>query len=298
MVWLVIAASRTFVVERTVRMIALADTIGAPLVFPSPSPRRAARSQVSERAPGARRVGPTGPVGDTAVAFTELARAVAVVPLIRPDTTTRRAPAVRADQGRRAGPGGRADSSAAPIGTHRRLGAALGDGTLWAEAARLGRDAARAGAAGALRPTEVASAVPLDSAERREKMDSVVKARLLTFLAALPPDSFAFPKPQAWTTEIDGKTWGIDGQWIYLGGLKLPTALLALLPLPSGNYDQAQQAANLQRMRADILQAAQRAQTRDDFNKYVKEIRERNEAARQFEKNRAGQVAKDTVIKQ
>jgi hypothetical protein len=110
----------------------------------------------------------------------------------------------------------------------------------------------------------------------------------------MPPDSFALPEAPKWTTEIDGKTWGIDGRWIYLGDLKLPAALLALLPIPEGgyNYDQSKAARDLQRMREDILQAAQRAATAEEFNRYVKELRQRKDRERE-EKRR---VRRDTII--
>jgi hypothetical protein len=158
-------------------------------------------------------------------------------------------------------------------------------------------DMLRAGQAGVTR-AEVPAAQPMDSAQRRAAMDSVVKDRLRTFLAALPPDSMAAPKAQHWTDTINGKPWGIDGQWIYLGDIKIPTAILALLPLPSGNYDQAQQAKSLQYMRDDIIQAAQRAQNNADFQRYLKEERARHDAERAAERARQAQMPKDTVIKQ
>jgi hypothetical protein len=107
----------------------------------------------------------------------------------------------------------------------------------------------------------------------------------------MPRDSFALPAPPRWTTEIDGNTWGVDGSWIYLGDFKIPTALLALLPLPQGNYERAQDAANLQRMREEIIDAARRAETASDFRRYVGEVRKRRDAEREREKAR-----RDTVI--
>ena len=39
-------------------------------------------------------------------------------------------------------------------------------------------------------------------------------------------------KPPSWTTKIAGKTFGIDQNYIYFAGLKIPSAILAL-PLPT-----------------------------------------------------------------
>jgi hypothetical protein len=132
-------------------------------------------------------------------------------------------------------------------------------------------------------------------------LDSTVTARLQAFLDTMPHDSFAVPvgTPQ-WTTKIAGRTWGIDGKWIYLGGLKLPAALLALLPFPQGNIDQARGNAALMQMREDIMQAAQRAATAAEFNKYVKELRERKDKERreelEKEKKEKQKAVADTTI--
>jgi hypothetical protein len=86
-------------------------------------------------------------------------------------------------------------------------------------------------------------------------------------------------------TEIDGQKWGVDGAWIYLGGLKIPSAILALIPLPQGNYDANKRNAELQRIREDIMQAARRAESMEQFKRYVKETRERKDAEREARKN-------------
>jgi hypothetical protein len=123
---------------------------------------------------------------------------------------------------------------------------------------------------------------PLDPERHAERIDSVLAARILAYLDTLPPDSFAVNlRPPSWTTEINGRTWGVDQQWIYLGDFRLPTMLLGLLPLGGqGNYEQGQRAAELQRMREDILRAAARASDAADFRRYVNELRERREAER------------------
>ncbi len=158
----------------------------------------------------------------------------------------------------------------------RLLGARFGDGRLW------------------VRPWDaIAAAIAAgggdsgDAAAHAARIDSAVTRRILAFLDTLPPDSFAIARPTPWVTEIDGQKWGIDGSWIYLGGLKLPTMILALLPLPQGNYEQAQRAAEMQRIREDILQAARRAESAAEFRKNVEETRKRRDAEREAKRNQA-----------
>ena len=295
---LVVFSSRTFSVERIVTMIPL-DTVGSPLVFPTFTPERVSKRPASEKAPGPALNAPAAlPARDTVVAVVPNLQVAAAVPPPPRDTLPRRPAPQRADQGKR-GTGGRSDSASARVGTHRLLGPGLTvqNRPIWSGARQLALAMLRAGQEGAATPA-VPEAAPLDSAQRREKMDSVVKERLRQFMAALPPDSMAAPKAQSWTDTINGKPWGMDGQWIYLGDIKIPTAILALLPLPSGNYDQAQQAKSLQYMRDDILQAAQHAQNNADFQRYLKEERARHDAERAAEQARKAQMPKDTVIKQ
>ncbi|MDH3497759.1 MAG: hypothetical protein OER21_13445 [Gemmatimonadota bacterium] len=158
----------------------------------------------------------------------------------------------------------------------RLLGARFGDGRLW------------------VRPWDaIAAAIAAgggdsgDAAVHAARIDSAVTRRILAFLDTLPPDSFAVARPTPWVTEIDGQKWGIDGSWIYLGGLKLPAVILALLPLPQGNYEQAQRAADMQRIREDIMQAAQRAVSAAEFRKNVEETRKRRDAEREAKRNQA-----------
>ena len=170
------------------------------------------------------------------------------------------------------------------VTTRRLLRPGYGDGRLWVppvDVLQLGRPLpAAAPAAGPEGPHTVA------------QLDSTVTARLRAFLDTLPRDSFAPNPAPAWTTEIAGRTWGIDGKWIYLGGLKLPAALLALLPFPQGNIDQSRAANQLMRYREDIMQAAQRAQTAAEFKKYVNELRKRKDQEREERRK----TARDTVI--
>ncbi|HEX9729609.1 MAG TPA: hypothetical protein VGA37_13985 [Gemmatimonadales bacterium] len=172
------------------------------------------------------------------------------------------------------GAGGRAGGRLGGPG-RRVLVPRLGDGRLW------------------LRPGDaiaaaIADAVAGDTSDARhlERLDSALADKIYAFLDTLPRDSMAVAAPPSWVAEVNGQQWGIDGSWIYLGGLKLPTMILGLLPWPQGNFEQGQRAAELMRIREDILQAARRAETAEQFRTYVEETRERREAAREFERNR------------
>jgi hypothetical protein len=244
---------RPHLVERRVTMIPL--DVGEPLALPVPSYVPPAESVPSQRAERRQVTPPILPrVAD--VPPVVVARAGAG----RPDSAGVRRPAARA---------------------RVRIGPGFGDGRLWVppvDVLQLGRVLPRESGGG-----------PMGVAE----LENLVTGRLLAYLDSMPPDSFAPPAAPKWTTEIAGKTWGIDGRWIYLGGLKLPAALLALLPVPTqNNYDQARAARDLQRMREDILQAAQRADNAAEFKRYVDELRKQRDAEREMRRR----VPRDTII--
>jgi hypothetical protein len=229
--------------------------------------------------PGARLGGGGQVRGDTTRRGAEPAEGPPIVISARIDTVL---PPIRAGQGLRiaATPGRRGGGDTTMVegrrGTYRLIGPSYGDGRLWVRALE-----AELGVVGPSVdvPTHVA------------RVDRAIRERLKAYIDTMPRDSFALPPPPSWTTELDGRTWGIDSKWIYLGDLKIPTMLLALLPLPQGNYDQARDAANLARMREDILQAARRSENAEQFRKYVDELRRRKQEERDKEKAR-----RDTVI--
>ena len=79
--------------------------------------------------------------------------------------------------------------------------------------------------------------------------------------------------------------------YIHIAGIKIPTMALALLGnlLPQGNFDESMRARQLNDMRADLLRAADRAQSFQDFRRYVRELRERKQAERDAEQRRRAQ---------
>jgi hypothetical protein len=97
----------------------------------------------------------------------------------------------------------------------------------------------------------------------------------------------------SWTVGGEGgiPKFGIDSQYIHVAGIKIPTMALALLGnlLPQGNFDEGMRARQLQVMREDLLRAADRAMTFQDFRRYVRELRERKQAERDAERRRRAQ---------
>jgi hypothetical protein len=151
-----------------------------------------------------------------------------------------------------------------------RIGPGLAEGRLWVRPLPLP-------------PRELAQRL---TKSRAALVDSAVTAIVQAYLDSIANDPAS--KSQAlpsWTTEIAGKKFGLDSKNIYIAGLKIPAAVLALLPIPAGNIDQNRAYNHLMDIRADLMYAAQRAATMEEFKKVIKEIRERKEKEREFEKN-------------
>ena len=167
-------------------------------------------------------------------------------------------------------------ASPTAVGPHFVIPPQVGDGRLWV----LPRPAL---------PGEVADALY----GQEEHKDSIAVHRLRSMVDSLnviiDQEQRARQKP-TWTTEVAGKTIGIDSQYIHVAGIKIPTAVLALLPitLPQGNYDEQLRARQLEDMRRDLMQAARRTETLQMFRKYVRELRARKQAERDAEKRARG----------
>jgi hypothetical protein len=150
-----------------------------------------------------------------------------------------------------------------------RIGPDLGNGRLWVRPLPLP-------------PRELAQRL---TRSNEELADSVVTATIQAFLdsIALEPGADQV-KPPSWTTEIAGMKVGLDAKYIYIGKLKIPTAVLALLPFPQGG-NQSKAFDHSGEMYADLRAAALRAQTVQDFKDAIKEIRERKKQEEEFQKN-------------
>jgi hypothetical protein len=119
-----------------------------------------------------------------------------------------------------------------------------------------------------------------------ELVDSAVSAIVSQYIDSVlsaPADPGA--KPPSWTTQIFGKTFGIDSKYIYLGPLKIPSAVLALLPIKSGTTMEYSQAMRLNLIREDLQRASQRAATLEDFKRAVRELRAERERLHELETN-------------
>jgi hypothetical protein len=116
--------------------------------------------------------------------------------------------------------------------------------------------------------------LPLSQGERN---DSAVKAIYMAYRQAeLDAEATRGRSPRDWTMEHNGQKYGIDSQYVYLGKFKLPSAILAALPLNFGGVDGTRiiQARNASWIQNDIYSHAQ-GMSEDDFRAAVKRIRER-----------------------
>lgn len=116
-------------------------------------------------------------------------------------------------------------------------------------------------------------------------VDSAVTAVIQAFLDSAASDSSNRPALPSWTTNIAGTKFGLDSKYLYIAGLKIPAAILALLPLPSGS-NESRAFDRSGEMYQDLRRAAQRSATLDEFKDAIREIRERKEQEKEFEKNR------------
>jgi hypothetical protein len=151
-----------------------------------------------------------------------------------------------------------------------RIGPGLAQGRLWVRPLPLP-------------PRELAQRL---SRSRAELLDSAVTSIVQAYLDSIANDPAS--KDQglpSWTTEVAGKKFGLDSKNIYIAGLKIPAAVLALLPIPAGNIDQNRTYNHLMDLRGDLLYAAQRAQNMEEFKTMIREMRERKEREREFQKN-------------
>jgi hypothetical protein len=134
-----------------------------------------------------------------------------------------------------------------------------------------------------LPPQELAQRL---SKSKAELVDSAVTTIVQAYLDSIASDPAIRNQGMPdWTTEIAGKKFGLDSKNIYIAGLKIPAAVLALLPIPAGNIDQNRAYNHFMDLRGDLLYAAQRAETLEEFKQVIREIRERKQREREFEKN-------------
>jgi hypothetical protein len=186
---------------------------------------------------------------------------------------------IPADTSSRGGP--------APVPTTGQLVPQLGDGRLWASP----RPAL---------PADVASAL-YNGDTTRPAADSEAVNRLRVMVDSVNrviDRQQADRRAPSWVAKVGGKKFGIDSSAIYIAGIKIPAAVLAALGsgLPKGNFGEAQRNHLQAEMSADLLQAARRAETLEEFRHYVHEIRERKQAERDATRRSRGDTLGDSGV--
>ena len=116
-------------------------------------------------------------------------------------------------------------------------------------------------------------------------VDSAVTAIVQGYLDSIArepgADQVALPD---WTTEVEGRKFGLDSRNIYIAGLKIPAIVLALLPLPQAGNQQRALDHTGQWIADDLRRAAERANTLDEFKRAVQDLRERKKEARALDR--------------
>lgn len=150
-----------------------------------------------------------------------------------------------------------------------RIGPGLGTGRLWVRPLPLP-------------PRELAARL---RPSRQQLLDSAVTAIVQGYLDSIArePGADQVQLPD-WTAEVAGTKFGLDSRNIYIAGLKIPAAVLALLPIPSGGNQQRALDHNGAWIAEDLRRAAQRATTLDEFKQAVRELRERKKYEKAFER--------------
>ena len=128
-----------------------------------------------------------------------------------------------------------------------------------------------------------------------QRADSAVKAIFEAYReAVIEAQTVQGRSPRDWTIERNGGKYGLDSQYIYLGKFKIPSAILAALPLNTVGVDGQRMLNNRNAdwIRNDILMHAQ-GLSEDDFRAAVRRIRERKdrEKAEQDKQKAAQKVA-------
>jgi len=169
-----------------------------------------------------------------------------------------------------------ADTGAAPrqrpsrVTPPGRIGPGLAEGRLWVRPLPLP-------------PQELAQRL---TRSRTQLVDSAVTAIVQAYLDSIANDPASKQDTlPSWTTEVAGKKFGLDSKNIYIAGLKIPAAVLALVPIPVGNIDQNRAYNHLMDLRGDLMYAAQRSATMEEFKLMIRQMRERKEREREFQKN-------------
>ena len=133
-----------------------------------------------------------------------------------------------------------------------------------------------------LEPKALAAALSSGDARLADSAITVIVQHYLDSIAAAPDRDRG---PPSWTTTVAGTKFGLDAKNIYVAGLKIPTAVLALLKLPGANESKVfDRSVGL--MQDDLRRAASRAATLEEFRESVRELRAERERQHEMEENR------------
>lgn len=112
-----------------------------------------------------------------------------------------------------------------------------------------------------------------------QSLDSVLAAGVKSYNDSMAIiAAHAGRKPGDWTVNHNGQKYGIDQKYVYIGPVKIPTAILALLPLNvQGNPTEIQRQRSLTAMHNEIFEQAQRAMNEEEFRDAVRKLRERKQ---------------------
>jgi len=145
-----------------------------------------------------------------------------------------------------------------------------------------------------LRPNSLR--LPLTQGERN---DSAVKAIYYAYREAeVAAEEHKGKDPRDWTFERGGQKYGIDSQYVYLGKFKIPSMILAALPLNRGigvDGTRVIEARNSQWIQNDIYMHSQ-GMSEDDFRAAVRRIRERKEREKKEEQDGKDKPSKPSPI--
>jgi hypothetical protein len=181
------------------------------------------------------------------------------------------------------------DTGSGPVGKGpgrgRIGGPALGEGKLWVRPLPLP-------------PQELAQALIRSHAQLVDSAVTVIVQGYIDSVLNAEPENMPLP---SWTTKVGDKQIGLDSRWIYIGPIKIPTALLAaFLPINGGaSATDYERFRALRQMREDVQVAARRAATMQDFKRAIRELRAERDREREFTKNQKTPPAKkdSTVVK-
>jgi hypothetical protein len=132
-----------------------------------------------------------------------------------------------------------------------------------------------------LPPRELAAALSSGNARLVDSAITMIVQHYLDSIAVAPDRPRG---PPDWTTTVAGTKFGLDAKNIYVAGLKIPTAVLALLKLPGANESRVFE-RGIATMQEDLHRAAQRAVTLDEFRQSVRELRAERQRQHDLEVN-------------